>query len=89
MKVVFRNDGHNIPYGFWVVCPTVHMNNWMYGINEDWSYNENMWQVDKEGYDKCEVITWTDIAVKKFCCCALRLLTAILSFWHMLLSKLS
>ncbi len=56
MKVIYSNDGLGIPYGLTVVCPTIHMNNWMDNAPESLSFYENMWQVDKEGYDKCEVM---------------------------------
>ena len=56
MKVIYSDDGYGIPYGLWIVCPTVHMNNWMDDAPDSFSFYENMWQVDKEGYDKCEVI---------------------------------
>jgi hypothetical protein len=55
MKVIYSNDGYGIPYGLTVVCPTIHMNNWMDNTPDSLSFYENMWQVDKEGYDKCEV----------------------------------
>jgi hypothetical protein len=32
------------------------MNNWMTEVPDSFSFNENLWRVDKEGYDKCEVI---------------------------------
>jgi hypothetical protein len=56
MKVIYRNDGLPIEYGMTVVCPTIHMNNWMTEVPDSFSFNENLWRVDKEGYDKCEVI---------------------------------
>ena len=65
MKVIYSNDGYGIPYGLTVVCPTIHMNNWMDDKPDGLSFYENMWQVDKEGYDKCEVMKLnTSLTVK-------------------------
>lgn len=55
MKVIYSNDGYGIPYGLTIVCPTTFMNNWMKDVPDSFSFYENMWQVDKEGYDKCQV----------------------------------
>ncbi|XP_028408541.1 uncharacterized protein LOC114531095 [Dendronephthya gigantea] len=57
MKVIYSNDGYGMPYGLTIVCPTTFMNNWMEDNPDSFSFYENMWQVDKEGYDKCQVNT--------------------------------
>ena len=51
MKVIYGEG----PYGLTIICPTAHMNNWMEDPTDDDSFNENLWQVDKESYDKCAV----------------------------------
>lgn len=54
MKVIYSTE---TAYGLTIICPTIHMNSWLEKDPDEDSFNENMWQVDKEGYDKCEVNT--------------------------------
>lgn len=54
MKVIYSTE---TAYGLTIICPTIHMNSWLEKSPDDDSFNENMWQVDKEGYDECEVNT--------------------------------
>lgn len=56
VKVIHSDFQHGDTYGWTLLCPTITMNNWMPDKPDDTLFYENVWQVDKDGFDKCRVI---------------------------------